>query len=162
MEAGDSFCIPQEEDRSGNLDLETMVEACGDLAFKSFVAARYVSRKIAREKEDATSSVDIATLQARGAKLESQLASKNTCNEELATRKNKADEEVVKAQDGLKALGEELNRTLSSCDSMKKNIEALTKDISERNADLEKSKKEFAKYHACHLKGAEGLCDDII
>lgn len=62
----------------------------------------------------------------------------------------------------MKTLGEELSCTLSSYGAMKKNIEALTKDLSERNGDLDKSQKDFSKYHACHARGAKGLHDDII
>lgn len=107
-------------------------------------------------------SAKVAALQDHIAELESQLASEKTLNEQLSTGKVKADKKVAKAQDGMKTLGEELSRSLSSYHAMKKNIEALMKDLSDRNSDLEKSQKDFSKYRACHIKGAKGLCNDII
>lgn len=117
-----------------------MVEDCGDLALKSFVAARCVSHKLHQKEIEAPSSSELAALQARVTELGNQLASEKERNE-LFADKVKADEEVAKARDSAKAFRIELDNTASSCDSMKKDIEMLTRDVFEKNIALCKIQK---------------------
>lgn len=67
-------------ERFGNLDLDAMVEAYDDLALRSFVASRCVSRKLHQRETETSSSSELAALQARVSELENQLASEKERN----------------------------------------------------------------------------------
>jgi hypothetical protein len=49
-EDGSSFAIPHEEEYFNSFSSEDLVTTCGDLALKSFVASRCLTRKLERPR----------------------------------------------------------------------------------------------------------------
>jgi hypothetical protein len=84
-EAGSSFVIPHEEEYFSGFSSEDLVTACGDLALKSFVASRFLARKLEQEEKEVndSSAAAVASLQTRVTELERLLATEQDRSKRL-------------------------------------------------------------------------------